>query len=173
MKLRCSNCWMVIACILISTPSLLAQPPNAAVPAPIPAQIITANKVFISNCGLDGSAYAAFKRVGEIDQAYNRFYAAMKGWARYELVASPADADLVFEIRFTAPTFEIFDQSRFEPQFNLAIVDAKTHFTLWTLLEPVEGAFRKATFERNMNQGLANLMSDLKRLATIPAVQQK
>ena len=32
---------------------------------------------------------------------YNRFSAAMKSWGRYELVASPAEAGLVFEIRFT------------------------------------------------------------------------
>ena len=31
---------------------------------------------------------------------YNEFYAAMKSWGRYELVSSPADADMVFEIRF-------------------------------------------------------------------------
>ena len=40
---------------------------------------------------------------GGSNEPYNRFYAAMKSWGRYELVASPADADWVFEIRFTAP----------------------------------------------------------------------
>ena len=39
------------------------------------------------------------------------------------------------------------------PEFNLAIVDAKTHVRLWTLVGPVDGAFRKATFEEESGRG--------------------
>jgi hypothetical protein len=64
---------------------------TADVPAaPRPAQIVAAKKVFISNAGVG------------TDMTYDQFYAAIKGWGRYELVASPADADLVFEISFSS-----------------------------------------------------------------------
>jgi hypothetical protein len=77
----------------------------------------------------------------------------MKSWNHYEIVDSPADAELIFEIG------------------NLAIVDAKTHVRLWTLAGPVDGAFRKATFEKNLNEGLSLLMEDLKKLSTPVAVR--
>jgi len=96
--------------------------------APIPAQIVTAKKVFISNGGVDGAALAAFKRAGDSNEPYNRFYAAMKSWGRYELVASPADADLVFEIRFTAPIADFGKTTIYEPQLGLSIFETKTHF---------------------------------------------
>jgi hypothetical protein len=72
-----------------------------APPAPIPAQILTAKKVFIANGGGDESRYDTAWFSGGPDRAYNQFYAAMKTWGRYELVAAPGDADLVFEIRLT------------------------------------------------------------------------
>jgi hypothetical protein len=53
----------------------------------------------------------------------------------------------------------------YEPQFGLRILDAKTHFLLWSLSEPVEGAFRKATWIKNFDQGLGALMDDLKKLS--------
>ena len=56
----------------------------------------------------------------------------------------------------------------FEPQFQLRILDTKTHFLLWSLTAPVEGAFRKATWDKNFDHGLNLLMEDLKKLAAPP-----
>jgi hypothetical protein len=47
----------------------------------------------------------------------------------------------------------------------LTIVDRNSHFALWSLTEPVQGAFRKATWLKNFDQSLGNLMDDLKKLA--------
>ena len=91
----------------------------------------------------------------------------MESWGRDELVAAPADADLVFEIRFTAP-LTCSSGSGYVPQLDLAILDAKTHFLLWTFTELVEGAFKKATWERNFSQGMASLMADIKKLTVQP-----
>ncbi len=110
-------------------------------------------------------AQSVFKRAGQPDQAYNRFYLAVQNWGRYELVSTPGEADLVFEIRFTAPLYYSGTLPTYEPQFGLNIVDAKTHFLLWSLAEPVEGAFRKATWHKNFDQGLDLLMADLKRVS--------
>ena len=150
---------------LLAVPSLRGQQSHEIATAPVPAQIPAARKVFISNAGADVAAQAAFKRAGEPDQAYNHFYAAMQSWGRYELVATPAEADLVFEIRFMAPMYYDGTLAVYEPQFGLRMLDAKTHFLLWSLTEPVEGAFRKATWLKNFDHGLDALMDDVKKVS--------
>ena len=47
--------------------------------------------------------FQTFRKLDDVNQPYNAFYAAMKEWGKYTLVVSPAEADLVFEIRFNAP----------------------------------------------------------------------
>ena len=125
-------------------------PPPAA---PVPGLITSAKKIFTANMGADNFSQNAFKKLQDPARPYNAFYAEMKSWNHYEIVDSPADAELIFEIG------------------NLAIVDAKTHVRLWTLAGPVDGAFRKATFEKNLNEGLSLLMEDLKKLSTPVAVR--
>jgi hypothetical protein len=54
-------------------------------------------KVFIANAGGDfGRDNPDFPVVG--DGAYNKFFAGIKDWGRYEIVANPVVADWVFEI---------------------------------------------------------------------------
>lgn len=161
---------VTVFCLFVVSPSscvLAAQEKGLASPAPVPSPILTGKKVFISNGGLDGPAFVAFRKLGDVNQPYNAFYTAMASWGKYALVASPIDADLVFEIRFIAPF--VGGNNIPEPQMNLIIYDAKTRFVLWTILAPVDGAFRKATFIRNVNQGIATLMVDLKSLHGEPA----
>jgi hypothetical protein len=50
----------------------------------------------------------------------------------------------------------------------VTIIDAKTHFTLWTITEPVSTANRKVSWAKNINQGMANLMERLKKLSGEP-----
>jgi hypothetical protein len=59
----------------------------------------------------------------------NAFYAAMKEWGKYTLVFSPAEADLVFEIRFNAPSNGDEHVPNNVPQLHLTIYDPKT--ALW------------------------------------------
>jgi hypothetical protein len=157
--------YIALMTALIAIPAMSGQQPKATVAAPVPPQIASARKVFISNDGADDGAEAIFKRAGEPDQAYNHFYAAIQNWGRYELVPTPAEADLVFEIRFTAPMYYNGTLAVFDPQFGLRIVDAKTHFVLWNLTEPVNGAFRESTWVKNFDQGLDLLMADMKKIS--------
>jgi hypothetical protein len=92
----------------------------------------------------------------------------MKSWRRYELVASPAEADLVFEIRCTAPIADLGKTAIYGPQLGLSIFDTKTRFVLWTFTEPVQGAFRKLTREKNVHQGMESLLAEIKKLAGTP-----
>jgi hypothetical protein len=81
---------------------------------------------------------------------------------------SPEEADLVFEIRFTAPIADLGKTAIYEPQLGLLIFDPKTHFVPWTLTEPVQGAFRKLSREKNVHQGMENLLAEIKKLAATP-----
>ena len=155
-------CVAVVAIFL--SHEVIAQQPKEAPPAPVPGQIPAAKKVFIANGGVDGTALEVCRRAGEPDQPYNHLYAAMKNWGRYELLDSPADADLVFEIRFTAPSVQCGTSTCYGPQLEVSILDTKTHFKLWTVTEPVEGAFRKATWLKNFNQAMTSLVDDMKHL---------
>jgi len=151
----------------------VAQKASTVPPAaPVPRLITSARKIFIANMGADNFSQIAFKRLQDPARPYNAFYAEMKSWNHYEIVDSPADAELIFEIAFSAPIVgEGQSAVTYGPEFNLAIVDAKTHIRLWTLAGPVDGAFRKATFEKNLSKGMSLLMEDLKKLSTPVAVR--
>ena len=87
---------LLISMLPVSAPA--AEQPKQAPPAPIPAQILEAKKVFVANAGGDELSTDDPLFSGDPDRAYNQFYAAMKTWGKYELVSAPADADLWFEI---------------------------------------------------------------------------
>jgi hypothetical protein len=87
--------FMISATALIKTPIVAAQAVSEPAPGPIPTQLLTSKRVFISNAG---------STIGKapVNLAYNEFYAYMKSWGKYELVSAPADSDLIFEIHFVA-----------------------------------------------------------------------
>jgi hypothetical protein len=140
---------MILAFALESVPSSSAQQASDPAPAPIPTQIVTSKKVFISNLG-EESEYYTQKR-GYVSGGRNRFY---------ELVANPADADLVFEL--------LFSIKQSQPQFKLTILDSKTHFALWAFTVYAEPANREATWRKNVDQALMEAVDDVKKLAAQP-----
>jgi hypothetical protein len=126
--------------------------------APVPLQIGSAKKVFISNAG-DESFFHQPKDAtysGGPNRAYNEFYAAVKNWGRYEVVAAPADADLVFEIGFTE------QYERAIAQFRLTFIDPKTHVALWTIYKYVEPAGMTKNREKNSELAMTALLEDFK-----------
>jgi len=141
--------------------------------APIPVQIQTAKKIFISNAGGDdrsGDVGPLFN--GGVDRAYNQFYAAMKEGGRYELVGSPAEADLVFEIQFVLPTAspasnrgQTLATVWLDPQFRLVIRDPKTGTILWGFTEHVPWALLQGNRDKNFDQGTARIVTDVQGLA--------
>ena len=156
---------ILVMCAMSVNAAAQDAPKPPAATAPTPTAIQTARRVFLGNAGVDSSSYPAFQRSGDVNQPYNWFYAAMKNWGRYQLVGTPAGADLVFEISFAAPLVGADKLATFAPYLRLEILDAKTHFVLWTIVAPVEGAYRKATWEKNFTSGVTSLMSDLKNIA--------
>jgi hypothetical protein len=137
--------------------------------APVPPQISSAKKVFISNLGTD-SFYTADHNwySGGPNRAYNQFYEAMKTWGRYDLVSVPADADLVVEISCQDST------AQGPTQLRLRIVDPKTQVALWGVTEHLEAAGMAKNREKNFNLAMTALLNDVKQLVSpLPQPAQK
>jgi hypothetical protein len=162
---------------LFCVPFAKAQSKQTTPVAPIPAQILTAKKVFIANGGGDESWYSGPWYSGNADRLYNEFYAAMNSWGHYELVATPADADLVMEIQ------EVIFQGQhlaggtdterdlYDTQIRLVIRDAKTQQILWGLTEHAQVAVLQGNRDKNFEHALAGIVAEVKRIAT-PAASE-
>src|SRR5271155_2957833 len=94
---------LCIACLSVAAWGALADAQKAGDPAaaPVPAQIVSAKKIFIAN----GNG------------------APVQGGGRYELVGNPGDAELVFEIRPEVVSGSL--------AIRLEIIEVKTRVLLW------------------------------------------
>lgn len=152
-----------------------AQQTKTALPAPIPGQITSGKKVFVSNVGGDTNGMYS----GEPRRLYDQFYAVLKSWGRYELVGSPAEAELVFEIGFTNPFIgedvwggqgtSVSSRSHNDPQFRLAIIDPGTRIVLWVFTQHIEHALLQGNRDKNFDQAVSFLVNDLRNVAGQPA----
>jgi hypothetical protein len=149
-----------LAIAVFLTISVWAQQPQETPTAPVPAQIGSAKRVFISNAGEESLFHQPKDMTysGGPNRAYNEFYAAVKSWGRYEVVSAPADADLAFEIGFT----EKYEGLIFVAQLKLIFIDPKTHVALWTIYKYVEPAGMTKNREKNYDLAMTALMEDLK-----------
>lgn len=154
-----------LSCSFAGVARAQAQPPGSP-DAPIPAQILSARKVFISNGGadIDPDIGLLGDFLGLPARPYNQFYASMKAWGRYELVSTPSDADLIFEINFGLSRFPGRDAVA---KFRLRVLDPKTGVLLWPFTEYVQGAFLKGNREKNFAAGMASILADVKWLASL------
>lgn len=148
--------FLILSNITIVSPKLMAEEPPGPPAAPLSAQITAAKKVFISNGGED--TWLDFDPKHDPNLTYNEFYADMKSWGKYELVSSPADSDVVFEIHLAA-------EERV-PTLQLRIVDPKSHILLWPINQRAGPAARDATARKNFDAAMNTLMGTLKRLVT-------
>jgi hypothetical protein len=162
---------------LLSFPLLSAEKPKDAVPpAPVPSPIAAAKKVLISNAPGDNLPTS----FGGPDRAYNEFYAAMKAWGHYELVAAPSDADLILEISFTSSLSGVRGTSTSgcisinDAELRLVILDAKMHVYLWWFNEAVNTKMsfghRPEALDSAFSRSTATILDDLKKLVSEPAV---
>jgi hypothetical protein len=154
---------MCVVMLLVST-TLVAQDQTAV--APLPPALLNGKKVFLSNAGVDSGLFP-HPFSGGTDRAYNQAYAALLKEGQYELVSDPGDADLVFELRLSAPygpanANKVKGASDPLPMFRLTIFDRKTHYVLWALTESIEEANLQKTHDHNFDDALAALMGDLK-----------
>lgn len=154
------------AITLFATLTLVAaaqtQPSTAISPAPMPAQFLAAKRMFIANGAGDNDPDIT-KYTSGPDGLYNQLYADVKALGRYELVASPSDADIVLELKIE---YAMFNHNFTYPKFKAEIRDPKTNVLLWTFTEPVNGALLAKSGRKNVAQSLSKLTDDLKKVGT-------
>ncbi len=157
---------------LILTATAWAQP-NSATPAPVPSAILSAQSVFVSNGGSDSGLFPnPFS--GDPDRTYQEFYIDLKTAGQFRLVSDPAQADLVLEVRLTAPYGPMNANKQNgtadpRPMLRLVIYDRKTHFVLWTLTQSIGIAFLQKTHDHNFDDAIACLVTEFLHVAGKPA----
>jgi hypothetical protein len=149
------------------TPNQTASTPQPQPHAPVPSQIAAAHTIFLDNAGAD----ANFPLTGE--QSYDAIYAALHAWNYYQLVSTPAQADLILQLRGIAPITNIVGDrggtySITSPAFQLVIKDRKSGTALWTITSPVSIVGKKDVRDRWTSIAVTNLVSRVKVLANQP-----
>jgi hypothetical protein len=144
--------------------------------APVPPALFSAKTVFVSNAGADSGLFPQ-PFTGSPDRAYNEFYAAIAAWGQYRIVSTPAQADLILELQLTAPNGPT-NPNKSEgasdplPMFRLVIYDRASHFVLWALTESIHPAALQKTHDRNFDEALSALMSDLNSIVQAARASQ-
>ncbi len=155
-----------LALLLASTPLAVALQSSSAAPTLVPPQIMSAHTIFVSNGG--GTNYFnAF--TGGADRGYSQLYAALQQWNRYQIVDSPSQADLIFEIRSIASPVDVSGPHgtgsiSYNPQLILRILDPKTRAVLWTTSSNVRASGRQASRDKGFDQSVAVLVDRVRQL---------
>ena len=164
----CIRAGMIAVFLLLICGACVAQPPETAA-SPVPPAISSAKTVFLANGGADGGLFPE-PFSGDPNRGYFSLYTQLKAMGKYDLVDDPSQADLVVNISLVAPTGPHNDQKTLGtadplPFFRLVIYDAKSHFALWTITEPIYIAFRQKTHDKNFDDAMTNVTADLKALS--------
>jgi hypothetical protein len=146
-----------------------------ALAAPIPSQLLTAKKVFISNAVAVSDAKIW---TGGSAQPYNELYAALKSWGHYEIVTAPVDADLVLQISFSDTLSGVGGTTQSGPissnttEFSVVVLDIKTHTILWTINEKTSMGHMQKGRDQALTASINALVDSLKAL-TAPLAADK
>lgn len=147
--------------------ALAAQQSGPA--APVPAPILSAHKIFIANGGADAGSLLGRTFQHQPEKTYALFYASMQARGRWQLVNSPAGADLILVVRLVqaGPYATLGDGMAVE----LKIIDGNTHMPLWNLLQPLKDADLQGTWAKNYSSGVDALTDQFQALTSAAAPQ--
>ncbi len=173
MTVRATTLHHLVFTAVLATATAWAQPDSAR-PAPVPPAMQAAKNIFVSNAGSDSGLFPE-PFSGDPNRTYNEFYADLKAAGQFQLVSDPSQADLVLQVRLTAPygpTNANKQNGAADPQpmLRLVVYDCKTHFVLWTLTQSIGLAFLQKTHDHNFDEALGNLVDDFLRVAGKPVV---
>src|SRR5580700_1040941 len=155
---------LVVGSILWSPNVAGAKNKKTDVPvASLPAVIVNAKKVFLSN---GGSSYLA----------YDAFCSEMKEWSKYKIVGSPEESDLIIELSYRVEdstrvwnstntyyiTTQVYSKQILDPQLILTIFSAKMKNSLWSETDHRGFAKREKSQEKETVNSAQRLVDDLK-----------
>ena len=162
---------LVVGSILLSPSLAGAKDTKKDVPvALLPAVIVNAKKVFLSN---GGGSYLV----------YDAFYSKMKEWSKYKIVGSPEESDLIVELSYRVEdkgtrvwsstntyyiTTQVHSKQIIDPQLILTIFDAKTKNSLWSETGHRRFAKREKNREKETVSSAQRLVDDLKKSVNVP-----
>ena len=152
----------LFATALVASAGAQTSPPaaQATVPAsaPLPSALATAHRLFLGNAGDQDNA--------DCLRAYNDLYAALNAFGRYELVGDPSTSDLVLELHyeFSLGAGVNGSSGNTPRQFRLLLLDPKTHVVLWTLVERTNYAALERNRNKNLDEVVGVLATDLDQL---------
>jgi hypothetical protein len=140
--------------------------------APLPTQIGSGKRVFVSNLGGEcqnfnspgfnfgiGQPLRHGQVSAAVPTAYDGLYSALKDWGRFELVLTPSDADLVFQIHVICPSIK-----EGHPVLELQILDPKTRIALWGFSEIADPAELQKNRDTNFERALTRLTQAIRAL---------
>ncbi len=157
------------ALVLLSVCATAGRSRKDIPPAPLPAIVINAHKIFLTNGGGN-------------DLAYDAFYAEMTKWGKYEVVGSPDEADLIVELAYRVDqrgtrvwsstntyngTTQVHSAQIVDPQLILTIYDAKSKNSLWSTIDHRRLARREKNREKETINSAERLVDELKTRATL------
>ena len=175
---------ILIAALALTETAIAQDPSQAAIPqaahaapsqfpnGPLPSQIATAHKVFLTNAGADQNFPV------DENTAYNDVLIALQNWGHYQFVSSPQDADLIFSLKDAAPITGVGGDadstySISSPTFILSIVDARTNAPLWTVTSPVVSYGSGKKEARWFTHSVNNLVTRVKVVAGQPVTAEE
>jgi hypothetical protein len=163
------RCFTAALVSVLSSSAGLAQQPVVTPVGPVPPALTNAKTIFVSNAGADSGLFPQ-PFSGDPDRPYSEFYAGLKAFGKFDLVADPSEADLVLELQLTAPNgptkgSKVNGASDPVPMLRLVIYDRKTHYVLWAVTESIEIAYLQKTHDRNFDQAVTALLDDFKRVS--------
>ena len=124
--------------------------------APVPTPLLDGRKAFISYELGDVTGFPDAYSGGP-ERAYAEVYSAIKAWNRYDLVADPSAADVVFAVRFVNSPGSV-------PQIRIGVLDAKTRIALWGFVEQVDAKFLKKNRDAAFTASVKLLVTDIQTL---------
>jgi hypothetical protein len=161
---------LVVGSVLLAPSLAGAKDKKKDVPvAPLPAVIVNAKKVFLSN---GGGSYLA----------YDAFYSKMKEWNKYKIVGSPEESDLIVELSYRVEdstrlwnstntyhiTTQVHSKQMIDPQLILTIFDAKMKNSLWSETDHRGFAKREKNQEKETVNSAQRLVEGLKTRVNVP-----
>jgi hypothetical protein len=91
---RVPRCFLPFSVLVLGCAQQVVAPPRQPPPPNVISRVTSAKKIFLSNAGAEDLFVYAIP--GGANVSYNELYASLKQWTYFQLVDSPAQADLIF-----------------------------------------------------------------------------